>query len=197
MNRRLAGPDHSPERPVRRGDGDSEWQDWLVDDSETRRAARPTARSSACAASCWRGAEDADRRERDILIERRLRDEPTTLEELSQQYGVSRERVRQIEVRAFEKLQTADHQDQRAGTQAAAEHLNAGAGGRRSAERQLRNCSSSTRSSRLCSGSNSMVMRDFAIFAHLTETTSRISVKSAAALTGRFSVSSTSKRTLR
>ena len=46
-------------------------------------------------------------RERDILIERRLREEPTTLEDLSQKYGISRERVRQIEVRAFEKLQKA------------------------------------------------------------------------------------------
>ena len=85
MNRRLAAPDHSLNATVRQ-DSEGEWQDWLVDETDSHETAY------------------ADR-ERHILIERRLTDNPTTLEELSQQYGISRERVRQIEVRAFEKLQ--------------------------------------------------------------------------------------------
>ncbi len=107
MNRRLAAPDNSLNAPLRI-DGDGEWQDWLVDDTmdqETmlaedeelgkRRALLVTAMKSL------------NERERHILEERRLKDNPTTLEELSQEYGISRERVRQIEVRAFEKLQKA------------------------------------------------------------------------------------------
>jgi len=106
MNRRLAGGDASLNSPLR-ADSESEWQDWLVDDTTP-------SQESVIAESEERGirmellqeamAELTDR-ERHILTERRLKDEPTTLEELASQYGVSRERVRQIEVRAFEKLQ--------------------------------------------------------------------------------------------
>ena len=107
MNRRLSGPDASLNAPLR-SESESEWQDWLADDTmdqETRLAEREERgdRHEALA-----GALDTlSERERDIIQERRLKDEPATLEELSQKYGVSRERVRQIEVRAFEKLQTA------------------------------------------------------------------------------------------
>ena len=74
----------------------------------TRRRAWPSGRSWALRRDLLRAAmAHLTERERDILVERRLRDEPTTLEDLSQQYGISRERVRQIEVRAFEKLQRA------------------------------------------------------------------------------------------
>ncbi len=108
MNRRLAAPDHSLNATVRQ-DSEGEWQDWLVDESR-KPGDRPTrtARSSPVARPCWSSAlKTLNERERHILIERRLKDNPTTLEELSQQYGISRERVRQIEVRAFEKLQKA------------------------------------------------------------------------------------------
>ena len=107
MNRRLAAPDHSLNAPMRL-DGEGEWQDWLVDESdnqETLLAEREEMdeRRGLLAAAM---ASLSDR-ERHILTERRLKDEPTTLEDLSQTYGISRERVRQIEVRAFEKLQKA------------------------------------------------------------------------------------------
>ncbi|HEY4264500.1 MAG TPA: RNA polymerase sigma factor RpoH [Micropepsaceae bacterium] len=105
MNRRLASPDSSLNTPLG-ADSDMEWQDWLPDDSvdqETRLAEteeldeRRTLLSTAL--------EELTPRERDILEARRLRDEPMTLEDLSVKYDISRERVRQIEVRAFEKLQ--------------------------------------------------------------------------------------------
>jgi RNA polymerase sigma-32 factor len=107
MNRRMIGGDQSLNAPVSRdGEGDGEWQDWLVDGSES-------------AESKMGGDEELDQRqkllsdameglqprERDIIIARRLSDTPATLEDLSQKLGVSRERIRQIEVRAFEKLQ--------------------------------------------------------------------------------------------
>jgi RNA polymerase sigma-32 factor len=107
MNRRLTAPDHSLNAPVR-SDSEGEWQDWLVDDSdnqETTLADRQelTGRKALLADAL----KTLNERERHILIERRLKDNPTTLEDLSQQYGISRERVRQIEVRGFEKLQKA------------------------------------------------------------------------------------------
>jgi RNA polymerase sigma-32 factor len=105
MNRRLASPDHSLNAPVRM-DSEGEWQDWLVDEQdsqETEFAERED--MSNRRALLGEALKALNERERHILIERRLKDEPTTLEELSQQYGISRERVRQIEVRAFEKLQ--------------------------------------------------------------------------------------------
>ncbi len=105
MNRRLSGGDASLNAPLR-ADGESEWQDWLADDTidqETRLAEREEMGNRH---ELLTGAmKDLTDRERDIIQARRLQDEPATLEELSQKYGVSRERVRQIEVRAFEKLQ--------------------------------------------------------------------------------------------
>jgi RNA polymerase sigma-32 factor len=108
MNRRLSGPDASLNAPMR-VDGESEWQDWLEDtgavsqETQVAEDQEHTQRMSLLEAAM---TELTDR-ERHILTERRLKDDPTTLEDLASQYGVSRERVRQIEVRAFEKLQKA------------------------------------------------------------------------------------------
>jgi RNA polymerase sigma-32 factor len=105
MNRRLASPDHSLNAPVR-ADSEGEWQDWLVDEQETQESELAERQDlSNRRMLLGEALKTLNERERHILIERRLKDEPTTLEELSQQYGISRERVRQIEVRAFEKLQ--------------------------------------------------------------------------------------------
>jgi len=105
MNRRLASPDHSLNAPVR-ADSEGEWQDWLVDDGESQEDELAERQDMSNRRDLLAGAlKTLNERERHILIERRLKEEPTTLEELSQQYGISRERVRQIEVRAFEKLQ--------------------------------------------------------------------------------------------
>jgi len=105
MNRRLASPDHSLNAPLR-ADSEGEWQDWLVDDSETAEVNLAERQELGKRRTLLRQAmKNLNERERHILTERRLRDNPTTLEDLSQQYGISRERVRQIEVRAFEKLQ--------------------------------------------------------------------------------------------
>ncbi|OYX05183.1 MAG: RNA polymerase factor sigma-32 [Caulobacter vibrioides] len=106
MNRRLSGPDASLNAPLR-ADGESEWQDWLADEeqvSQETRVAEDEEKSLRMSLLEEAMVELTDR-ERHILTERRLKDDPTTLEELAAQYGVSRERVRQIEVRAFEKLQ--------------------------------------------------------------------------------------------
>ncbi|HJV41739.1 RNA polymerase sigma factor RpoH, partial [Caulobacter sp.] len=106
MNRRLSGPDASLNAPLR-SDSESEWQDWLADDeqvSQETMVAENEEKSLRMSLLEEAMVELTDR-ERHILTERRLKDEPTTLEELAAQYGVSRERVRQIEVRAFEKLQ--------------------------------------------------------------------------------------------
>jgi RNA polymerase sigma-32 factor len=105
MNRRLAAPDNSLNAPVR-AEGEGEWQDWLVDDTptqETRLAENEEL--SARQKLLGKALDGLNDRERHILIERRLKDEPATLEDLSKEYDISRERVRQIEVRAFEKLQ--------------------------------------------------------------------------------------------
>ncbi len=105
MNRRLAAPDHSLNAPVRQ-DSEGEWQDWLVDGGESQESELAEREEMSGRKALLNGAlKTLNERERHILIERRLKDEPTTLEDLSQQYGISRERVRQIEVRAFEKLQ--------------------------------------------------------------------------------------------
>ena len=107
MNRRLAAPDHSLNAPLRE-QGEGEWQDWLVDETESQETRLAENQELA---HRQRMLDEAMRtlneRERHILTERRLREDPTTLEDLSQKYGISRERVRQIEVRAFEKLQRA------------------------------------------------------------------------------------------
>jgi RNA polymerase sigma-32 factor len=105
MNRRLASSDHSLNAPVR-ADSEGEWQDWLVDDQETQEEELAEREDMSNRRQLLNHAlKTLNDRERHILIERRLKDEATTLEELSQQYNISRERVRQIEVRAFEKLQ--------------------------------------------------------------------------------------------
>ncbi len=107
MNRRLAAPDHSLNAPVR-SDCEGEWQDWLVDEAESQESTIADREELTGRKALLNTAlKTLNDRERHILIERRLKDNPTTLEELSQQYGISRERVRQIEVRAFEKLQKA------------------------------------------------------------------------------------------
>ena len=108
MNRRLSGPDASLNAPLR-SDSESEWQDWLQDDvqvSQETTVAENEERSIRMGL-LQEAMQELSDRERHILTERRLQDNPTTLEELAGQYGVSRERVRQIEVRAFEKLQKA------------------------------------------------------------------------------------------
>ena len=106
MNRRLAGGDASLNSPMR-ADSESEWQDWLVDDkTPSQEAVVADAQENSVRMDLLGTAmTELSDRERHILTDRRLKDEPTTLEELAGQYGVSRERVRQIEVRAFEKLQ--------------------------------------------------------------------------------------------
>src|SRR5262250_2121663 len=105
MNRRLASPDSSLNTPLG-SDSESEWQDWLADDTldqETQLAETEELEERRTLLST--ALEELTPRERDILEARRLRDEPMTLEDLSVKYDISRERVRQIEVRAFEKLQ--------------------------------------------------------------------------------------------
>ncbi len=108
MNRRLAGADASLNAQVGSADGDSatQWQDWLEDETANQAEAYAEADELQARRAMLVAAMDVlNERERDILMARRLRDEPVTLEELSTQYDVSRERIRQIEVRAFEKLQ--------------------------------------------------------------------------------------------
>ncbi len=106
MNRRLGG-DASLNAPLRE-DGDGEWQDWLADDSDSQEAilAREEETDNRRTA-LTRALGVLNERERVIFEERRLKDDPITLEELAERFGVSRERVRQIEVRAFEKVQDA------------------------------------------------------------------------------------------
>ena len=108
MNRRLSG-DASLNAPLRNGEGDSEWQDWLADDSAANQEEDLAEEDEFT--QRMEMLQDAmsvlNERERQIIQERRLAEEPKTLEELSHVFGVSRERVRQIEVRAFEKLQEA------------------------------------------------------------------------------------------
>jgi RNA polymerase sigma-32 factor len=107
MNRRLAAPDHSLNAPLR-AESEGEWQDWLVDETPTQEARLGERQELGLRRDLLVNAmKILNERERNILAERRLKEEPTTLEDLSQKYGISRERVRQIEVRAFEKLQKA------------------------------------------------------------------------------------------
>ena len=108
MNRRLSGPDASLNAPLR-ADSENEWQDWLADDAAVSQETvlAESEEKSIRMSLLEEAMTELTDRERHILTERRLKDDPTTLEELASQYGVSRERVRQIEVRAFEKLQKA------------------------------------------------------------------------------------------
>ena len=108
MNRRMAmGGDTSLNVPMRE-DGEGQWQDWLADDAPLQDTiVAETQEAEVRHGMLVSAMDDLNDREKHILTERRLTDDPKTLEELSQVYGVSRERVRQIEVRAFEKLQKA------------------------------------------------------------------------------------------
>ena len=108
MNRRLMG-DASLNAPLRSdADGDGEWQDWLVDDTDSPETAyaqnEEADQRNGMLSLALKSLTD---REREVIQARKLQDEPATLEDLSQKFGVSRERIRQIEVRAFEKLQKA------------------------------------------------------------------------------------------
>ncbi len=108
MNRRLAG-DASLNAPLRTdGDSSGEWQDWLVDEDENQEEKLAEREEHELRMKMLRDAmEKLNDRERRIFEARRLREPPLTLEELSKEFGVSRERIRQIEVRAFEKVQKA------------------------------------------------------------------------------------------
>jgi RNA polymerase sigma-32 factor len=106
MNRRLGG-DASLNAPVRE-EGEGEWQDWLVDDSTSQETVLAESEERENRSKALRKALGVlNDRERRIFEARRLAEDPVTLEELSDEFGVSRERVRQIEVRAFEKVQAA------------------------------------------------------------------------------------------
>ena len=106
MNRRLGG-DASLNAPLRE-DGDGEWQDWLVDDAPSQESVLADREESDVRLAALKSAlRVLNPRERRIFEARRLAEDPVTLEELSTEFGVSCERVRQIEVRAFEKVQAA------------------------------------------------------------------------------------------
>jgi RNA polymerase sigma-32 factor len=106
MNRRLGG-DASLNAPLRE-EGEGEWQDWLVDDAPSQESVLADREESDVRLAALKSAlRVLNPRERRIFEARRLADDPVTLEELSTEFGVSRERVRQIEVRAFEKVQAA------------------------------------------------------------------------------------------
>jgi len=106
MNRRMSGPDASLNAPLR-SESESEWQDWLSDDSaESAEDELATSDEFDTRMSLLQEAmAGLNEREQHIIQERRLNEDPKTLEDLAQVYGVSRERIRQIEVRAFDKLQ--------------------------------------------------------------------------------------------
>ena len=128
MNRRLAAPDNSLNAPLRNdGEGGGEWQDWLVDEDqesqETIVADREELKMRQ--AMLAQAMKTLNPRERHILTERRLQEEPQTLEELSQEYGISRERVRQIEVA---RLREAAEGDEEYGDRAAGRPIGAPAG---------------------------------------------------------------------
>ncbi len=107
MNRRLSG-DASLNAPIRTDSESGEWQDWLVDDESSQETKLAEHEELQNRRSALQGALGVlNERERRIFEARRLSDDPVTLEELASEFGVSRERVRQIEVRAFEKVQEA------------------------------------------------------------------------------------------
>ena len=106
MNRRMSG-DASLNAPLRQ-EGEGEWQDWLVDDSSSQESILADREESDNRLGALRSALGVlNDRERRIFEARRLTDDPVTLEQLSEEFNISRERVRQIEVRAFEKVQAA------------------------------------------------------------------------------------------
>ena len=104
MNRRLAGPDHSLNAPLKE-DGEGEWQDWLVDGSPTQEYIISNSQELDQRKDLLSKAINIlNPREKYIMVERRLKDKTKTLDDLSNHFKISRERVRQIEVRAMEKL---------------------------------------------------------------------------------------------
>ena len=109
MNRRMLGGDHSLNAQMNRNDGEeTEWQDLLTDDRENQETLFAKHEEKTIRNKLMIDALNMLKsREKDIIIKRRLTDDPKTLEDLSQEYKVSRERIRQIEARAFEKLQEA------------------------------------------------------------------------------------------
>ena len=110
MNRRMSGGDNSLNAPMRNdAEGSSEWQDWLVDEDAVSAESKlvQSDEFEMRMGLLEQAMADLNEREQKILTERRLAENPRTLEELSAEFNVSRERVRQIEVRAFEKLQKA------------------------------------------------------------------------------------------
>ncbi|MBI4920845.1 MAG: RNA polymerase sigma factor RpoH [Devosia nanyangense] len=107
MNQRLTG-DASLNAPMRADEGSSEWQDWLVDDTPDQETTLGNSEEYSERMGLLTDAmSELNEREKAIFQARRLKDNPATLEELAQEYNVSRERIRQIEVRAFEKVQEA------------------------------------------------------------------------------------------
>jgi RNA polymerase sigma-32 factor len=108
MNRRLSG-DASLNAPLRSdGDGEGEWQDWIADDSDNQETVLAANEEAALRNGMLREAlTKLNDRERRVIEARKLQDDPATLDDLSKEFSVSRERIRQIEVRAFEKLQKA------------------------------------------------------------------------------------------
>ena len=107
MNQRLTG-DASLNAPMRADEGSSEWQDWLVDDTPDQETTLGNSEEYDERMGLLSNAMgELNEREKAIFQARRLKDNPATLEELAQEYNVSRERIRQIEVRAFEKVQEA------------------------------------------------------------------------------------------
>ncbi|NCF48780.1 MAG: RNA polymerase sigma factor RpoH [Bacteroidetes bacterium] len=109
MNQRMAGNDRSLNVPLSRdGEGSGEWQDWLEDDSENQETTFAEHEEFSTRKNLMVTAmQDLNAREQRILQARRLSEPPLTLEDLASEFGISRERIRQIEVRAFEKLQKA------------------------------------------------------------------------------------------
>lgn len=106
MNRRLSGPDASLNVQIGGEEGSGEWQDWLASDEESAETTLGQSEEyDARMALLNTAMARLNDREQKIIRERRLKEDPTTLEDLAEEFGVSRERIRQIEVRAFEKLQ--------------------------------------------------------------------------------------------
>jgi len=113
MNQRLGG-DTSLNAPMRADEGSSEWQDWLVDDTPDQETTLGDSEEyNERMALLTNAMGDLNEREKAIFQARRLQENPATLEELAQEYNVSRERIRQIEVRAFEKVQDKVQQQAR------------------------------------------------------------------------------------
>ena len=109
MSQRLAAPDVSLNAPVK-SDDESQWQDWLVDDSEDQETLLAEREETTRRNSLLPPAlQQLTSLEKQIIVERHLKEQPTTLEDLSQQFRVSPERIRQIEMRAMTKLKRSLH----------------------------------------------------------------------------------------